>query len=293
MITIRNGELRYDMRKMVSTIILMLSLTGCTTKMPLRPDQSVELKPHESLAVFKMTLKNEFKNYLLTPDAISIEATEASGGKTYKYTFGAPERQVSDRELELIGSFALPPGDYKITGFTGRTDMGFAVLPVRGQFDPSFERSFSVGANDSVYLGHVIARLVRRNTNDEERAGPLIPLIDQATTGMSNGTFKFEVVDDFQKDTEYLKVRYPSVGNRTFRRALLTSGDSESSEVRITPANLVLTAPNPRTETAARQTTPTALSQSQSDNCTVSQSLEMKKLGLSDGQIKKSCSGAQ
>jgi hypothetical protein len=278
------------MLRIISTVVLILSLTGCFTKMPLRSDETFALKPHESLAVFRMTLKNEFKNYTLTPDAMTVEATERSGGKTYRFTFGVPERQVSDRELEMMGSFALPPGDYKITGFSGRTDVGFAILPVIGQFDPSFERSFSVGTNDSVYLGHVIARLVEKKSNDEERAGPIVPLLDQATTGMSNGTFKFEVVDDFQKDIEYIKVRYPSVGGRLFRRGLLTSSDYESFSPKVVPASISPKAAQPKEN---KPSIAPVSSEVSSDNCSVSQILEMKKLGLADSQIKRSCASAR
>ena len=278
------------MLRIVSTVVLILSLTGCFSKMPLRSDEPFALKPHESLAVFKMTLKNEFKNYTLTPDAMTVEATERSGGKTYRFTFGVPERQVSDRELEMMGSFALPPGDYNITGFTGKTDVGFALLPVRGQFDPAFNRAFSVGTNDSVYLGHILARLVERKSNDEERAGPIIPALDQATTGMSTGTFKFEVVDDFNKDIEYLKVRYPAVSTRSFRKALLASGEEGASDARVVPATL---SSNTTQSASVKPVVAPIRSESDTDNCTVSQILEMKKLGLSDGQIKKSCGGAR
>ena len=277
----------------IITIVLIFSLTGCFNKMPLRSDEPVGLAPTQSLAVFKMTLKNEFKNYRLTPDRISLEATDASGGKTYHFTFTTPERQISDREVEMLGSFALPPGDYRITQFTGRTDLGFAILPVFGQFDPSFERSFSIGANDSVYLGHIIARLVEKKSSDEERAGPILPLVDQAATGMSNGTFKFEVVDDYQKDIEYIKVRYPTVANRSFRKALMTSGEAESSSAQFVPANLSSKSVQPREVSPAKSVMVPASTELSSDNCSVSQILEMKKLGLSDSQIKRSCASAR
>ena len=282
-----------QIQKLLATIVLIASLTGCFTKMPLRSDQPVGLEPTQSLAVFKMTLKNEFKNYLLTPDMISLEAAEVSGGKTYHFTFTKPERQISDREVEMLGSFALPPGDYQITKFTGRTDLGFAILPVFGQFDPTFERSFSIGANDSVYLGHVIARLVERKSEDEERAGPIIPVLDQAATGMSNGTFKFEVLDDFQKDIEYIKVRYPTVANRSFRRSLLTSGQPESSSPQVVPATLSSKTAQPTQVVPTKSVTVPASTESSPDNCSVTQILEMKKLGLSDSQIKRSCASAR
>lgn len=279
--------------KLFGTIVLVVGLTGCFTKMPLRSDEPVGLAPTQSLAVFKMTLKNEFKNYRLTPDMISLEAIEASGGKTYHFAFTTPERQISDREVEMLGSFALPPGDYQISKFTGKTDLGFAILPVLGKFDPTFERGFSIGTNDSVYLGHIMARLVERKSEDEERAGPIIPVLDQAATGMSNGTFKFEVVDDFQKDIEYIKVRYPTVANRSFRRALLTTGQVESPSVQVVPASVSSKTAQPTQVAPAKYVTAPASTETSSDNCSVTQILEMKKLGLSDSQIKKSCASAR
>jgi hypothetical protein len=110
---------------------------------------------------------------------------------------------------------------------------------------------------------------------------------------MANGTFKFEVVDDFDKDIEYLKVRYPSASTRTFRKALLTGAAADTSDVRVVPTSVSSTTAQASGGTSVEPVVAPTRYESGADNCTVSQILEMKKLGLSDGQIKKGCGGAR
>ena len=269
-------------------VLSLFSLTACAAKMPLSPDQPIAIKPNESLAVFTMTLRNDFKNYLLTPQLISVEASAINGGKTYNFTFGEPEQRVSERELKMMGSFALPPGEYEITTFAGQTDVGFALLPVRGRFEPPFKKYFRMGAGEAVYLGHVMARLVERTSDDQERAGSVFPLLDQATTGMSSGTFKFEIVDKYSEDVSYIKTRFPSVGTREFAKRLMTDAPDVSRPTPTQAPSVQVSAPvvtpaEPQARTAK-------IVEKQSSECSVTQILEMKKLGLSDAQIKKSCS---
>ena len=266
-----------------------LALSGCAVNMPLSPDRPVTLGARDGLAVFTMRLKNDFKNYLLTPRTIFVEASAAQGGKTYRFTFNEPEQKISDRELQMMGSFALPPGEYEITYFAGQTDVGFALLPVVGRFEPPFKRHFQIGDGEAVYLGHVSARLVEKTSSEEERAGPIFPLLDQATTGMSSGTFKFEVLDRYTEDVQYIKARFPSVAGRRFTKRLMTDGveprlgaPSQTESVQAGDAMAAQAgATRPRTIKAGDK---------ENDQCSVSQILEMKKLGLSDAQIKKSCS---
>lgn len=270
-------------------VVAFLGLSGCAVNMPLSPDRPVTLGPRDGLAVFTMRLKNDFKNYLLTPRTIFVEASAVQGGKTYKFTFNEPEQKISDRELQMMGSFALPPGEYEITHFAGQTDVGFALLPVVGRFEPPFKRHFRVGDGEAVYLGHISARLVEKTSSDEERAGPIFPLLDQATTGMSSGTFKFEVLDRYAEDVPYIKTRFPSVAGRNFTKRLMTD------RVEPMPSAPSQTEPVHAGEGVAAQagvTRPSTIKagDKQSDQCSVSQILEMKKLGLSDAQIKKSCS---
>jgi hypothetical protein len=269
-------------------VVMSFALVGCAATMPLSPDQPVALKPQESLAVFTLTLRNDFKNYLLTPQRIFVEASAINGGKTYRFAFGQPEQKVSDRELKMVGSFALPPGDYEITYFTGHTDIGFALLPVAGKFEPPFKKFFRLGGDEAVYLGHVMARLVEKTSDNEERAGPVLPLLDQAATGMSSGTFKFDIVDRYSEDVSYIKTRFPSVASREFTKRLMTDAPDASRPALAQAQPVQVSAPvvNP-TESRSR---PSKVEEKDSGECSVTQILEMKKLGLSDAQIKKSCS---
>ncbi len=278
-----------DLLLIVTSLILM---TGCALKMPLSPENPVTLREKDGLAVFTMTLKNEFKNYLLTPSRIFVKAAPINGGKTLEFAFSDPEQRVSDRELKKLASFNLPPGDYRITHFTGQTDVGFMILPVTGRFEPSFKKHFRIAEGEAVYLGNVMARLVERTNDDEERAGPVFPLVDQAATGISTGTFKFEVSDRSDEDINYIKTRFPAVSGRQFTKRLLsdfkystTEGEAVATET-VTVNHPTSEAGNPANGNSDKKgSTPV-----NADRCSVTQILEMKRLGLSDKQIKQSCS---
>jgi hypothetical protein len=277
---------------------LLATLTGCATNMPLSPDRPVNVSANDSIAIFTMRIRNDFKNYLLTPQLIYVESVGGSGGKSYRVSFNDPEQRISDREIAMVGSLSLPPGDYEITRFTGMTDVGFALLPVRGSFEPRLERRFRIEAGESVYLGHIFARLVARESDDEPRAGPVIPLIDQAATGMSTGTFKIEVVDRFEEDVRYIKSRFPSVAGRTFTNRLLTGSNAAKALDRngagdTSPVSAVTSDANDGDISA-----PLVLSPEKTVNrkaltetaaCTTNQVLSMKKSGLSDAQVQAAC----
>ena len=60
----------------------------------------------------------------------------------------------------------------------------------------------------------------RKRKDGEPRSGGLIPLIDQAVTGYSTGTFDIKISDRYNEDLKVFKESYPFVENYEVKKNL-------------------------------------------------------------------------
>lgn len=114
----------------------------------------------------------------------------------------------------------LPPGKYQIVGMTSRS----GIFPVTGAFFAPLHIPLEVTDKGVFYLGQVNA-VVRERQGNEFRAGPPIPLIDQAVIGASGGTFDIEIVDAQARDEALFRERFPALKDATIRKAMLPGFD--------------------------------------------------------------------
>jgi hypothetical protein len=78
--------------------------------------------------------------------------------------------------------------------------------------------------NTVTYLGR--ARGVTRARQDGEfRAGPLIPLVDQAVTGFAKSTFDVELSDHMEEDLNAFRTIFPALSDADIQVALLPPFD--------------------------------------------------------------------
>jgi len=75
--------------------------------------------------------------------------------------------------------------------------------------------------NKISYLGHLDVVLRERKNDNEIRAGSVIPLIDQATSGFSTGTFDVVIEDRFDEDMKAFISEYPALQNVIIEKAIL------------------------------------------------------------------------
>ncbi|MEO6688239.1 MAG: hypothetical protein ABIS07_01290, partial [Dokdonella sp.] len=99
-----------------------------------------------------------------------------------------------------------------------------AAFPFVGSFLVPLFMDFMVPAHAVTYVGHVKARL-RPRQEGEFRAGPMIPLIDQAATGMSTGTFDVVVSDSSVEDISRFRTMFPALGDTPVANAPLPAFD--------------------------------------------------------------------
>ena len=114
-------------------------------------------------------------------------------------------------------SFQVHPGRYEISWVHG----GSGIFPIKGQFDFPINAKFKVPPNSIIYIGELV--MDNRKSKDGERhSGGLFPLIDQAATGFSGGTFKVVINDNFDRDIALFKDRYPKLETETAAKAIAT-----------------------------------------------------------------------
>lgn len=74
------------------------------------------------------------------------------------------------------------------------------------------------------YLGHVSA-VVRERQGEEFKAGPTIPVVDQAVVGASGGTFDVVIGDQFERDETLFRAKFPALNGVKIQKTLLPAFD--------------------------------------------------------------------
>lgn len=127
---------------------------------------------------------------------------------------------------EYLVSISLPPGRYKLREISGASG-GFPVL---GTFSIPVYTKFEMRPNTLVYLGRIEAVVRERKDDNELRAGPVFPLLDQAITGFSGGTFDIRIFDNYEEDFSFFVEKYPLLSKYAVEKAVLPPWRKPSEE---------------------------------------------------------------
>lgn len=212
--------------------ITALGFSGCATrtKMP-SLDKVVTFAPADTpIYLMTVTLKNDnaprYQPELL---AVNVEKKGATA-KADRLNFTPDDEAEQEFEDEKQGTryfvrLKTPPGDYDIIAFTSLCS-GF---PFHGVCTAPLLASLPKEAAGFVYIGHVSAT-VRERKGNEFRAGPVVPLIDQAATGISGGTFDISVEDRWTEDQAEFLARFPGLKNAEVRKHMLPAFNREKAQ---------------------------------------------------------------
>ena len=118
----------------------------------------------------------------------------------------------------------LDPGQYVFEGMVSQ-GRGF---PFIGTFHTPYAQKVEYGKAGVFYAGHLHA-VVRERKDDEPRAGSVIPLIDQAATGASGGTFDVTLTDDWDADSKVFNTLYPALAKVNVEKQLLPPYDRKAA----------------------------------------------------------------
>ena len=205
-------------------VLVGVWLAGCATLVPMPLSAVAGGAGDEGKVILLMTasVTNEYRKSA-TPyiKAIYIERPGASE-KSDRFNFLVDDEARADlkQSNEYLLRMELPRGDYILRGFGGTG----GVFPFIGFFRAPIHADLKLAEPGVFYLGHVDA-IVRPRQEGEFRAGPSMPLLQQTVTGFAEGTFDVIVSDHFAVDIPRFRVRFPKLGERKVRPAILPPFD--------------------------------------------------------------------
>ena len=200
---------------------LMALASGCATRNSMglmKGDSAVDLSVN-SLALMTVRIDHAYRASV-TPTARVLHIEKP----------GAKEKEdrlnfIADAEASAIGPdgqdyllrMAIPPGKYTVMGITGTGNI--AIFP--GFFLIPLVMDVEIAPGTVTYLGRIEAR-TRERTGNEFRAGPLLPLVDQAATGWSGATWDITVRDAYESDMQRFRTAFPALRTVNVRKDPLT-----------------------------------------------------------------------
>lgn len=193
---------------------ILLSLSGCASikDAPFSHDTKSIDTSLESIGFMTVKISNS-KNTSYQPElkyAFIWDKVEGDVDRErYSIEVNDPYKSVDDEYNEYVVSFQLKPGAYTLRELFAQS----GTFPFVGTFSVPMFTPINVPANQVIYLGHIDANVVDKIDDNLLSAGPTIPLIDQAVTGASGGTFIINVEDRFEADTNLIRSMYNYLAN--------------------------------------------------------------------------------
>jgi hypothetical protein len=197
--------------------------TGCATRtrMPLLDQAGSISATSEPIYLLTVTLKNDSHPRYQPELLVTYVEKPGAASKADRMNFLtddlAEDETDSPRGNRYLLRLQLPSSEHVLMGF-GANSRHF---PFTGScIAPLLEPIPVQAAGGVYYLGHVNAT-VRARVGDEFRAGPVIPLLDQAMTGFSGGTFDVVIEDRWAADEAEFLAKFPALRGVVVKRLIM------------------------------------------------------------------------
>ncbi len=225
--------MKFNVSRLLSLVVLTSTflVTGCATRTKMAFEDAAEKLTPTSNPVFLMTttIKNNYKNY--QPDLLVV-GVEKPGAKEAadRFNFTMDEKALIESDKKDAGKtyllrFQLPAGDYDLVAMRSLA----RSFPIMGTFITPLNATIKAAAPGVYYLGHVNATIRERKDN-EFRAGPVIPLIDQAISGAAGGTFDVVISDEWAGYEKTFRSTFPALAGVEVKKAILPPYDREKAQ---------------------------------------------------------------
>lgn len=197
-------------------------LSGCVTSRPMalsKELQKLDLT-QESVAVMTVRVANTYKtSYQPRLRYVAIRTDDAEK-KVTSFQIGellSRDEDEKNQFEEAAVSISLPPGKYRLQ----TVGVASPALLTPGNGWVPIYHSFEMKPGQVVYLGRIEAVRRERKDDNELRAGVMVPLIDQAVSGYSGGTFDVAIRDNYESDLATLRKLYPALHQVEVTKAVL------------------------------------------------------------------------
>jgi hypothetical protein len=199
---------------------MLFVLAGCAANMPLTANQDTLDLSNESIALVSVKVANQYKSSYQPGMMYAFFFPEGEDGeKTHIDIKTDPVVSEDDKYNEYILNFSLKPGTYNFAAIWGQYQVPLllnatCVIPLNLKVE--------IKPNCVSYLGHIDAVIRKRNNDGEQRAGAVVPLLDQAVVGFSGGTFDVAISDQYGEDMGRFLAKYPALNNVTVEKNVLS-----------------------------------------------------------------------
>lgn len=224
-------------RILIAILLSLLPAAGCGPQiqyMALDPDmKTVDIRT-KSIAIFTVTIQNQFKpDYPVSPAEVVVpyNGTETpfclSGdwdghGDTIHKGLAFSGNSSGDSPVSL----ALPPGIHTIGNIGGA---GMKTVFIMWQYSFPLNAEFDLPPNSVVYLGHVVMTNRERKDN-EPPSGPMsspangliVSPVEQSVSGMYAGTTVITITDQSDQDIPKFLAKYPCLRGVDIKKAIMT-----------------------------------------------------------------------
>jgi hypothetical protein len=197
--------------KCLFVLLSALFLIGCAHHMPIaKGENNIDLSK-QTIALLSVKVSNQHK-----PEYQPNRLLFFAGGSAH--VVNEIYKSEKDSFNSYLVNLGLKPGMNRFEKiwfiYAGVFVGGHATIPL--------EVDAEVKGGSVTYLGHLNLAIRSKNDSDEPTAGPLLPLIDQAVTGFSTGTYDFIVEDRFDEDIKLFTTEYPVLGKVKVEKSILS-----------------------------------------------------------------------
>jgi hypothetical protein len=209
-------------------MIAMLLLAGCAQITPPSQLSQLEMSKNAGSVLLVVQVANAFKpEHQATSLDVTIKpsdyrprivpAGEPDPAAAFQHTLNLVK--LDEKSSTFVLLMPLAPGNYVLQNMNGSS----VRFPIMGNFQVPVGGAITVRAGRLVYLGRVEAVIRERKSDQEPRAGSLLPLIDQRVAGFSTGTFDLVVKDASAEDLASLETQLGKVTLDQVDIALVTA----------------------------------------------------------------------
>lgn len=201
--------------KVVVLLMFVGIFSGCASvnKMPLNEKAKDIDTTKKSVLLGRISIQNQNKPSH-QPKLLAVFIKK--DGKDFSFTKPSLISEVDKESKEYIFSLAAEPGKAELN-FMRFIRQAFLI---NGIADLPFKQEIVFPENEIVYIGNITASIIPR-AKGQPRAGALLPLVDQAVTGFSSGTFVVDVSDNYDEDIKLIIEKFPYLSGKKITKMIL------------------------------------------------------------------------
>ena len=220
------------MRRIILLLTLALAVlaTGCATgPNMLLAEEASKLDPSKPLFLMSVTVKNNYQERWKPRIQTVVLEKDGVDGKPEKVIFRMDGKGAIASETGDTTYLVRFPTESLPTIVRGFNAMGSA-FPIHGRYFVPLHANLGKSEAGIYYLGSIQA-VIRERKDNEFKAGPSIPLLDQAIVGASSGTFDIEISDAYDTDIALFRKTFPALKEADIMRSVLPKWDRAKAQL--------------------------------------------------------------